>query len=213
MRAPSPEKAAFACFPLTIRQPTTSAIRNRRRTRFARADSPLRARRSLTLQNRAAPPRRARIACGSATPARWLPHRTRLRPFSATADTAQVSPTLPCRSLHPKADAAEERLMSQDFKCAVRQLVKTPGFTAVAVLTLALAIGVNSAIFEMINSVVLRPMVPVRAQEVVNVFNGRQNANHDYRSFSYNEFRELREHGGDLFADVAALEFAVAGIG
>jgi putative ABC transport system permease protein len=103
--------------------------------------------------------------------------------------------------------------MIQDFKFASRQLVKAPGFAAVAVLTLALAIGVNSAIFEMINSVVLRPMVPLRPQEVVNVFNCRQNANHDYRQFSYDEFRELREHGGDLFADVAALEFAVAGIG
>jgi predicted permease len=103
--------------------------------------------------------------------------------------------------------------MIQDFKFAVRQLVKAPGFTAIAVLTLALAIGVNSAIFALINGAVLRPMVPVRPTEVVNVFNCRQNANHDYRSFSYNEFRELRENGGDLFVDLAALEFAVAGIG
>jgi putative ABC transport system permease protein len=103
--------------------------------------------------------------------------------------------------------------MIQDFKFAVRQLLKAPGFTAVAVLTLALAIGVNSAIFALINGVVLRPMVPVRPQEVVNVFNCRQNANHDYRQFSYNEFRELRESGHDVFVDLAALEFAVAGIG
>src|SRR5438067_207681 len=103
--------------------------------------------------------------------------------------------------------------MIQDFKFAVRQLMKAPGFTSVAVLTLALAIGVNSAIFALINGVVLRPMVPVRAQEVVNVFNCRQNANHDYRQFSYNEYREIREHGEDLFVDLAALEFAVAGIG
>jgi putative ABC transport system permease protein len=103
--------------------------------------------------------------------------------------------------------------MIQDFKFALRQLLKAPGFTAVAVLTLALAIGVNSAIFALINSVVLHPMVPVRPQEVVNVFNCRQNANHDYRQFSYNEFRELRENGGDLLVDLAALEFAVAGIG
>ncbi len=102
--------------------------------------------------------------------------------------------------------------MMQDFKFAARQLVKTPGFTAIAVLTLALAIGVNSAIFALINNVVLRPMVPVRSKEVVNMFNCRQNANHDYRPFSYNEFRELRGNG-ELFADVAALEFAVAGIG
>ena len=103
--------------------------------------------------------------------------------------------------------------MIQDFRFAARQLLKTPGFTIVAVLTLALAIGVNSAIFAMINGVVLHPMIPVRPQEVVNVFNCRQNANHDYRQFSYNEFREMRENSGDLFVDLAALEFAVAGIG
>jgi len=103
--------------------------------------------------------------------------------------------------------------MIQDFKFAFRQLLKSPGFTAVAVLTLALAIGVNSAIFALINGVVLHPVVPERPNEVVNVFRARQNASHDYRQFSYNEYRELRVNGGDVFADVAALEFAVAGIG
>ena len=103
--------------------------------------------------------------------------------------------------------------MIQDFKFAFRQLLKSPGFTAVAVLTLALAIGVNSAIFALINGVVLHPVVPERPNEVVNVFSARQNASHDYRQFSYNEYRELRVNGGDVFADVAALEFAVAGIG
>src|SRR5207247_10166859 len=96
---------------------------------------------------------------------------------------------------------------------AFRQLLKSPGFTGVAVMTLALAIGVNSAIFALINSVVLHPMVPLRPEEVVNVFNCRQNANHDYRQFYYKEFRELRGTGGHLFVDLAALEFAVAGIG
>jgi predicted permease len=103
--------------------------------------------------------------------------------------------------------------MIQDFRFAFRQLLKSPGFTAIAVLTLALAIGVNSAVFALINGVVLRPMVPVRPQEVVNVFTARQSATHDYRQFSHNEFLELRENGREIFADVAALEFAVAGIG
>src|SRR5881275_2791811 len=103
--------------------------------------------------------------------------------------------------------------MIQDFKFALRQLLKAPGFTATAVLTLALAIGVNSAIFALINSVVLHPVVRLRPNEVVNVFTARQNASHDYRQFSYNEYRELRENGGDVFVNVAALEFAVAGIG
>ena len=103
--------------------------------------------------------------------------------------------------------------MIQDFKFALRQLLKAPGFTSIAVLTLALAIGVNSAIFALINGVVLHPMVPLRPAEVVNVFTARQNASHDYRQFSHTEYRELRENGGDLFVDLAALEFAVAGIG
>src|ERR1700746_1292480 len=103
--------------------------------------------------------------------------------------------------------------MMQDFRFAIRKLLKTPGFTSVAVLTLALAIGVNSAIFALINGVLLKRVVPFRPAEVVNVFTARQNASHDYRQFSYNEYRELRENGADVFVDLAAIEFAVAGIG
>ena len=103
--------------------------------------------------------------------------------------------------------------MIQDFRFALRQLLKAPGFTAVAVLTLALAIGVNSAIFALINGVVLHSPIPLRPKEIVNVFTARQNASHDYRQFSYNEYRELRYNGGDVFVDLAAIEFAVAGIG
>src|SRR5215469_12137099 len=103
--------------------------------------------------------------------------------------------------------------MVQDFRFAFRQLLKAPGFTAVAVLTLALAIGVNSAIFALINGVVLRSPIPLRPNEIVNVFTARHNASHDYRQFSYKEYRELRDNCGDVFADLAAIEFAVAGIG
>jgi putative ABC transport system permease protein len=100
-----------------------------------------------------------------------------------------------------------------DFRFALRQLRKSPGFTSLAIITLALGIGVNSAIFALINGVVLRSTIPLRPDEVVNVFTVRQNASHDYRQFSHTEYRELSENGGDIFADVAALEFAVAGIG
>jgi putative ABC transport system permease protein len=100
-----------------------------------------------------------------------------------------------------------------DFRFALRQLRKSPGFTSLAIITLALGIGVNSAIFALINGVVLRSTIPLRPDEVVNVFTVRQNASHDYRQFSHTEYRELRENSDDIFADVAALEFAVAGIG
>jgi len=100
-----------------------------------------------------------------------------------------------------------------DLRFALRQLRKSPGFTSLAIVTLALGIGVNSAIFALVNGVVLRPMIPLRAEEVVGIFTARQNASHDYRQFSHTEYRDLRENGSDLFVDLAALEFAVAGIG
>jgi predicted permease len=102
--------------------------------------------------------------------------------------------------------------MIQDFRFAFRQLVKSPGFTIIALLTLALAIGVNSAVFSLINGVVLRPTVRLRPAEVVNVFTARQNANRDYRQFSHAEYQVLRE-SADVFADAAAVNFALAGIG
>src|SRR5215472_3187196 len=103
--------------------------------------------------------------------------------------------------------------MFNDLKYALRQLRKSPGFAAIAMITLALGIGVNSAVFALINGVVLHPTVPLRANEVVSVFTARQNASHDYRQFSHAEYRELRKNSSDIFSDVAALEFAVAGIG
>ena len=102
--------------------------------------------------------------------------------------------------------------MIQDFKFALRQLIKAPGFTAVAVFTLALAIGVNSAIFAIVNGVILKPVVPVRPAEVVNVFTARQSASKDYRQFSHAEYMVLRE-STDVFADVSALKFSLAGLG
>ena len=57
-----------------------------------------------------------------------------------------------------------------DLRQAVRLLVKHPGFTAVAVMSLALGIGANTAIFSLVNALLLRPMPVARPSEIVSVF-------------------------------------------
>src|ERR1043166_5777798 len=56
-----------------------------------------------------------------------------------------------------------------DLKFAFRQLLKNPGFTAVAVLTLALGIGANTAIFQLLNAVRLKTLPVSNPQELVEV--------------------------------------------
>src|SRR5260370_8338696 len=78
-----------------------------------------------------------------------------------------------------------------DLKFAFRQLLKNPGFTAVAVLTLALGIGANTAIFSVINTLMLRSLPVRKPHELVQVsiagVSGRD------RTFTYPGYERLRD--------------------
>ncbi|HMC26396.1 MAG TPA: ABC transporter permease, partial [Verrucomicrobiae bacterium] len=90
-----------------------------------------------------------------------------------------------------------------DLKFAFRQLLKNPGFTAVAVLTLALGIGANTAIFSLINAAMLKAL-PVKNPESIVLLGsrGKEDNKTDF-GFYYPVFRKLREQN-QFFDDVAA---------
>ena len=96
----------------------------------------------------------------------------------------------------------------QDLRFAGRQLRKSPGFTSVAVLTLALGIGANTAIFTVVNALLLR-MLPVEdPQQLVvvgnpNDPNSRSNGTPRSDVFSYPLYKELRDRNS-VFSGLAA---------
>src|SRR6266568_2938523 len=90
-----------------------------------------------------------------------------------------------------------------DLKFAFRQLLKHPGFTAVAVLTLALGIGVNTAIFTLFNALALRPLPVKEPDRLVNVYRNMLDHPGVGNHLSYPEYAEYRDLN-DVFSGLAA---------
>ena len=102
--------------------------------------------------------------------------------------------------------------LRQDLHYALRRLLKNPGFTAVAVLTLALGIGANSAIFSVINAVLLRPLPFPESDRLVGMYQVWKGAR---TVMSPSNFLDVRQQAKTL-ADAAAIdatEFTLTGAG
>jgi predicted permease len=99
----------------------------------------------------------------------------------------------------------------QDIRFGLRMLRKNLGFTAIAVMTLGLGIGANTAIFSMVNSFLLRPL-PIKDPEQFTVLGMQLNKGPLQTSFSYPELEDLQTQSSSVFSEVIADELGEAGV-
>ncbi len=95
----------------------------------------------------------------------------------------------------------------QDLRYGARILLKAPGFTLIAVLTLSLGIGANTAAFSLLNSFLFRPL-PVESPEgLVGYYIGKEEGN----GLSYPYYRDVRDRN-EVFSGFLAFRFATANL-
>ena len=101
----------------------------------------------------------------------------------------------------------------QDIRYGLRMLRKSPSFTAIAVLTLTLAIGANTALFSVVNGVLLNPLPFARADQLVTLSESKPNF--EYGSISYPNFRDWQKENHTLssLAVYRSYAFSLTGTG
>jgi putative ABC transport system permease protein len=110
----------------------------------------------------------------------------------------------------------------QDLRYGARMLLKNPGFTVIAVLTLALGIGANTAIFSLTDQILLRRLPVERPEELVVLRSPGPKGGYvwsdgdDAASFSHPMYKDLRDRGANVFSGLLArfaIPLSVAGAG
>lgn len=110
-----------------------------------------------------------------------------------------------------KAECREERRgfwlesLWSDMRYGLRMLRKNPGFTAIVVITLGLGIGANTAIFSVVNSILLRPLPVKDPGEIVDLA-WQQNNSNPLEYFSYPDYKDIRDQSSSIFSNVAVFQ-------
>ena len=100
----------------------------------------------------------------------------------------------------------------QDVRVGIRMLLKHPAFTCIAVVVLGLGIGANTAMFSMVNGLLLRPPGIEEPKQLQGLFSKNTEQTGTYRAFSYPNYLDIRERN-DVFEDLMAHNLSMVGIG
>jgi predicted permease len=102
--------------------------------------------------------------------------------------------------------------MLQNVRQAVRLLAKSPGFTAIAVIVLALGIGANTTIFSIINTILFKPLNVPHPEQLAGLYQHDRDNPDSFNFFSYSDFTDLRSAKSTAFTDLFAFGFASVGL-
>ena len=102
--------------------------------------------------------------------------------------------------------------MIRDLKFAFRQLFKAPAFMISAITVLGLGIGVNTAVFTLVNRLFFAPPAYAKPHEMVQLFSQDKKDPKKFRGFSYPTYLDVREQN-TVFSDVMGFNLALIGLG
>src|ERR1700722_13645436 len=109
----------------------------------------------------------------------------------------------------------EPELFLNDLKVAMRSLARAKGLAITVILTLALGIGANAAIFSLVRGVLLRPLVNRDEDRLIYIRQSAKGIGVENANFSVPELRDLQARVKTLsaFGDFSTIEFTMLGLG